>query len=82
MSVSISSGNKMLSDESPSPNGSVVCSSGAGVPLKKRRKRTNLDLAQRSALNTYFDMNPRPDHDRMAEIAELVRLDRDVSCNY
>uniref|UniRef100_A0A1I8ETC7 POU domain protein n=1 Tax=Wuchereria bancrofti TaxID=6293 RepID=A0A1I8ETC7_WUCBA len=80
MSVNASSGNKMPSDESPSPNGSTVCSSGAGggVPLKKRRKRTNLDLAQRSALDAYFDMNPRPDHDRMAEIAELVGLDRDV----
>uniref|UniRef100_A0A915PDX4 POU domain protein n=2 Tax=Filarioidea TaxID=6295 RepID=A0A915PDX4_9BILA len=78
MSVNVSSGNKMPSDESPSPNGSIVCSSGAGVPLKKRRKRTNLDLAQRSALDAYFDMNPRPDHDRMAEIAELVGLDRDV----
>ncbi|VBB34309.1 unnamed protein product [Acanthocheilonema viteae] len=76
----VCSGNKMPSDESPSPNGSIVCSSGAGggVPLKKRRKRTNLDLAQRSALDAYFDMNPRPDHDRMAEIAELVGLDRDV----
>uniref|UniRef100_A0AAF5Q7Y7 POU domain protein n=1 Tax=Wuchereria bancrofti TaxID=6293 RepID=A0AAF5Q7Y7_WUCBA len=80
MSVNASSGNKMPSDESPSPNGSIVCSSGAGggVQLKKRRKRTNLDLAQRSALDAYFDMNPRPDHDRMAEIAELVGLDRDV----
>ncbi|OZC08510.1 Pou domain - to homeobox domain protein [Onchocerca flexuosa] len=74
------SGNKMPSDDSPSPNGSIMCSSGAsgGIPLKKRRKRTNLDLAQRSALDAYFDMNPRPDHDRMAEIAELVGLDRDV----
>nr|CDP97487.1 Bm7341, isoform f [Brugia malayi] len=80
MSINASSGNKMLSDESPSPNGSTVCSSGTagGVPLKKRRKRTNLDLAQRSALDAYFDMNPRPDHNRMAEIAELVGLDRDV----
>ncbi|KAK6112848.1 Pou domain - N-terminal to homeobox domain family protein [Brugia pahangi] len=80
MSVNASSGNKMPCDELPSPNGSTVCSSGAGggVPLKKRRKRTNLDLAQRSALDAYFDMNPRPDHDRMAEIAELVGLDRDV----
>ncbi|VDK87758.1 unnamed protein product [Litomosoides sigmodontis] len=80
MNINASSGNRMLSDESPSPNGSIVCSSGAagGIPLKKRRKRTNLDLAQRSALDAYFDMNPRPDHDRMAEIAELVGLDRDV----
>ncbi|VIO89155.1 Uncharacterized protein BM_BM10295 [Brugia malayi] len=80
MSINASSGNKMPCDELPSPNGSTVCSSGAGggVPLKKRRKRTNLDLAQRSALDAYFDMNPRPDHDRMAEIAELVGLDRDV----
>uniref|UniRef100_A0A0R3S4X3 POU domain protein n=1 Tax=Elaeophora elaphi TaxID=1147741 RepID=A0A0R3S4X3_9BILA len=80
VNISASSGNKMPSEESPSPNGSIVCSSGAGggVPLKKRRKRTNLDLAQRSALDAYFDMNPRPDHDRMAEIAELVGLDRDV----
>ncbi|EFO23767.2 hypothetical protein LOAG_04719 [Loa loa] len=80
VNVSVNSGNKMPSDEPPSPNGSIVCSSGAGggVPLKKRRKRTNLDLAQRSALDAYFDMNPRPDHDRMAEIAELVGLDRDV----
>ncbi|VDO15985.1 unnamed protein product [Brugia timori] len=29
-------------------------------------------------MDAYFDMNPRPDHDRMAEIAELVGLDRDV----
>ncbi|VDN07343.1 unnamed protein product, partial [Thelazia callipaeda] len=52
------------------------------MPLKKRRKRTNLDLAQRSALDAYFDKNPRPDHDKMAEIAQLVRLDRDVSNCY
>ncbi|KAM3727381.1 Homeobox protein [Dirofilaria immitis] len=78
VSVIANSGNKMPSDDSPSPNGSIVCSSGGGIPLKKRRKRTNLDLAQRSALDAYFDMNPRPDHDRMAEIAELVGLDRDV----
>ncbi|CAG9534048.1 unnamed protein product [Cercopithifilaria johnstoni] len=80
VNISASSCNRMPSDESPSPNGSIVCSSGVGgnIPLKKRRKRTNLDLAQRSALDAYFDMNPRPDHDRMAEIAELVGLDRDV----
>ncbi|VDO48911.1 unnamed protein product, partial [Brugia timori] len=43
MSINASSGNKMPCDELPSPNGSTVCSSGAGggVPLKKRRKRTN-----------------------------------------
>lgn len=70
---------KMASDDSPSPNGSTAGTS-SGAPLKKRRKRTNLDLAQRSALDAFFDMNARPDHDRMAEIAEIVGLDRDVSC--
>ncbi|VDN57541.1 unnamed protein product [Dracunculus medinensis] len=62
--------------EPPSPNGSGI--SGSGIPLRKRRKRTNLDLSQRSALDAYFNLNPRPDHDKMAEIAELLELDRDV----
>ncbi|CAB3399346.1 unnamed protein product [Caenorhabditis bovis] len=46
--------------------------------VKRRRKRTNLDLNQRSSLDAYFAMNPRPDHDRMTEIANALELDRDV----
>uniref|UniRef100_A0A915CJV0 POU domain protein n=6 Tax=Parascaris univalens TaxID=6257 RepID=A0A915CJV0_PARUN len=61
---------------SPSPNGS--CIGTPGIPLRKRRKRTNLDAAQRAALDGYFQLNPRPDHDRMAQIAGTLDLDRDV----
>lgn len=50
----------------------------SATPLKKRRKRTNLDLTQRAALDTYFALNPRPDHAKMAQIAESLELDRDV----
>ncbi|VDM43483.1 unnamed protein product, partial [Toxocara canis] len=64
-------------EESPSPNGSCVGTSG--IPLRKRRKRTNLDSTQRAALDGYFQINPRPDHDRMAQIAATLELDRDVS---
>ncbi|CAI5454269.1 unnamed protein product [Caenorhabditis angaria] len=46
--------------------------------VKRRRKRTNLDLNQRASLDAYFNMNPRPDHDRMTEIANALELDRDV----
>ncbi|KHN82394.1 Homeobox protein ceh-18 [Toxocara canis] len=63
-------------EESPSPNGSCVGTSG--IPLRKRRKRTNLDSTQRAALDGYFQINPRPDHDRMAQIAATLELDRDV----
>ena len=49
------------------------------IPLRKRRKRTNLDATQRSALDQFFKVNPRPDHDKMAQIAEMLELDRDVS---
>ncbi|VDK73152.1 unnamed protein product [Gongylonema pulchrum] len=76
---------EVLSDEPSSSNGFSAdppapssSSTSSGAPLKKRRKRTNLHMAQRTALDTYFDINPRPDHDRMAEIAEIVGLDRDV----
>lgn len=47
--------------------------------LRKRRKRTNLDLSQRVPLALYFKLNPRPDHDKIAKLAEILELDRDVS---
>uniref|UniRef100_A0A8R1HLV3 POU domain protein n=1 Tax=Caenorhabditis japonica TaxID=281687 RepID=A0A8R1HLV3_CAEJA len=46
--------------------------------VKRRRKRTNLDMNQRNALDTYFAVNPRPDHDKMTDIATTLELDRDV----
>ncbi|KAH7697342.1 Homeobox domain containing protein, partial [Aphelenchoides avenae] len=50
-------------------------------PLKKRRKRTNLDNAQRAALTLYFDENCRPDHNKMVEIAEALDLDPDPTAD-
>ncbi|CAJ0928053.1 unnamed protein product, partial [Mesorhabditis belari] len=47
-------------------------------PLKKRRKRTNLDLQQRQVLDIVFKMNPRPSHEHMAELADQLKLERDV----
>uniref|UniRef100_A0A0N5AJW4 POU domain protein n=1 Tax=Syphacia muris TaxID=451379 RepID=A0A0N5AJW4_9BILA len=61
---------------SPSPSG--VSLNSAVIPLRKRRKRTNLDASQRAALDQFFKVNPRPDHDKMAQIAEMLELDRDV----
>lgn len=72
MNIHINSG----VDRSLSPNEMVGTS---GIPLKKRRKRTNLDATQRSALDRYFSTNPRPDHEKMAEIANKLDLERDVS---
>ncbi|PIC17886.1 hypothetical protein B9Z55_023970 [Caenorhabditis nigoni] len=46
--------------------------------VKRRRKRTNLDMNQRNALDTFFTINPRPDHDKMTDIANTLELDRDV----
>ncbi|GMT04427.1 hypothetical protein PENTCL1PPCAC_26601, partial [Pristionchus entomophagus] len=46
--------------------------------LKKRRKRTNLDNNQKMQLDDEFDKNPRPNHHRMGEIANMLDLDRDV----
>ncbi|EGT30422.1 hypothetical protein CAEBREN_07371 [Caenorhabditis brenneri] len=46
--------------------------------VKRRRKRTNLDMNQRNALDTFFSLNPRPDHDKMTDIANSLELDRDV----
>lgn len=47
--------------------------------LKKRRKRTNLDNQQKDKLDTYFAVNPRPDHQQMNTIANELDLDPDVS---
>ncbi|KAF1747703.1 hypothetical protein GCK72_024169 [Caenorhabditis remanei] len=46
--------------------------------VKRRRKRTNLDMNQRNALDSFFTLNPRPDHDKMTDIANSLELDRDV----
>jgi len=37
-----------------------------------------LDNAQRTALDIFFHSNPRPDHQRMLEIANELDLDADV----
>lgn len=47
-------------------------------PLKRRRKRTNLDNAQKASLDVFFKTNCRPDHQRMNEIAATLELDPDV----
>jgi hypothetical protein len=47
-------------------------------PLKKRRKRTNLEEQQRNALDTYFLLNPRPDPREISEISNALNLDSDV----
>lgn len=62
----------------PSPTSSAGTGQGQQT-LKRRRKRTNLDMNQRAALDMYFQMDARPDHDKMAEIADSLQLDRDVS---
>lgn len=35
-------------------------------------------MNQRNALDTFFALNPRPDHDKMTDIANSLELDRDV----
>jgi len=55
-----------------------ICRSLLIPHLKRRRKRTNLDNAQRTALDIFFNSNPRPDHQRMLEIANELDLDADV----
>uniref|UniRef100_A0A914YYW0 Homeobox domain-containing protein n=1 Tax=Panagrolaimus superbus TaxID=310955 RepID=A0A914YYW0_9BILA len=47
-------------------------------PLKKRRKRTNLDDQQKRALDAYFGMNQRPDYGQIHEIANALKLETDV----
>ncbi|KAI1730389.1 homeobox domain-containing protein [Ditylenchus destructor] len=47
-------------------------------PLKRRRKRTNLDNAQKAQLDVFFAENCRPDHHRMNAIADSLDLDQDV----
>ncbi|KAE9552969.1 hypothetical protein FO519_003806 [Halicephalobus sp. NKZ332] len=47
-------------------------------PLKKRRKRTNLDAQQKLALDVFFQTNPRPDLTQITEIAQTLNLDNDV----
>ncbi|CAI4225683.1 unnamed protein product [Auanema sp. JU1783] len=63
-----------------SDDDSNIMSSGTNREpyVKRRRKRTNLDLSQRTTLDACFAVNPRPDHERMTEIAGLLDLDRDV----
>ncbi|CAJ0610173.1 unnamed protein product [Cylicocyclus nassatus] len=46
--------------------------------MKRRRKRTNLDLSQRKSLDTFFLANPRPGHEEMVRIANALDLERDV----
>ncbi|VDN54653.1 unnamed protein product [Dracunculus medinensis] len=46
--------------------------------LRKRRKRTILDVSQRVPLALYFKLNPRPDHYKIAKLAEILELERDV----
>uniref|UniRef100_A0A914EPI4 Homeobox domain-containing protein n=1 Tax=Acrobeloides nanus TaxID=290746 RepID=A0A914EPI4_9BILA len=48
------------------------------APLKRRRKRTNLDNEQKAALDACFIENCRPDHTQMSEIAHKLNLDHDV----
>lgn len=51
----------------------------SGRLLKKRRKRTILDVWQKVPLALYFKLNPRPDHYKIAKLAEILELERDVS---
>ncbi|KAK6759976.1 hypothetical protein RB195_021496 [Necator americanus] len=46
--------------------------------MKRRRKRTNLDLSQRKSLDNFFLANPRPGHEEMVRIANALDLERDV----
>lgn len=46
--------------------------------LKKRRKRTNLDITQREYLNRTFNIEPNPDHGKMEEIALDLGLDKEI----
>uniref|UniRef100_A0A7E4VDT6 POU domain protein n=1 Tax=Panagrellus redivivus TaxID=6233 RepID=A0A7E4VDT6_PANRE len=60
--------------ETPPPliNASLV------PPLRKRRKRTSLEAAQRLALESYFEVNLRPDNTQMSEISRTLDLGFDV----
>ncbi|KAL3111717.1 hypothetical protein niasHT_011004 [Heterodera trifolii] len=59
-------------------NGPSTAFSKLLPPFKKRRKRTNLDTAQKLSLDAFFRMDARPDNSRMNEIATLLDLDQDV----
>ncbi|PAV89342.1 hypothetical protein WR25_05574 isoform B [Diploscapter pachys] len=73
--------NSTPSPSATSPDGNLDSLTGR-LPfephIKRRRKRTNLDMNQRAALDAFFSVNPRPDHERMTEIANSLELDRDV----
>ena len=47
-------------------------------PLRNRRKRTSLAASQRLALDSYFDVNQRPDNTQMADIAKTMELEFEV----
>uniref|UniRef100_A0AC35UDJ9 POU domain protein n=1 Tax=Rhabditophanes sp. KR3021 TaxID=114890 RepID=A0AC35UDJ9_9BILA len=46
--------------------------------LKRRRRRTNLVNEQRQFLNSIFDEEANPDHERMDEIANELKLDKEI----
>uniref|UniRef100_A0A914PCY0 POU domain protein n=1 Tax=Panagrolaimus davidi TaxID=227884 RepID=A0A914PCY0_9BILA len=47
-------------------------------PLRKRRKRTSLDAPQCLALDSYFDVNQRPDNAQMADVTKTLDLEFEV----
>ncbi|CAD6185376.1 unnamed protein product [Caenorhabditis auriculariae] len=67
-----------LSSNSSTPLPPIITISRSDPNVKRRRKRTNLDMTQRASLDTFFAINPRPDHDKMTEIANSLELERDV----
>ena len=65
-------------EEADNNRGSVSSTDVSGSPLRKRKKRTSIELTAKTALENYFSINPRPSSQEIGVLVENLGIEKEV----
>ena len=65
-------------EEADNNRGSLSSSDVPGSPVRKRKKRTSIELTAKTALENYFNKNPRPSSQEIDVLVQNLGIEKEV----
>lgn len=65
-------------EEADNDRGFASSPDASGAPVRKRKKRTSIEVTAKTALENYFSKNPRPSSQEIDVLVENLGIDKEV----
>jgi len=65
-------------EEADNNRGSLSSTDVPGSPVRKRKKRTSIELTTKTALENYFNKNPRPSSQEIDVLVQNLGIEKEV----